>query len=103
MLLVNHWNSVYTEFMDTVRFVKSFSKGQITIPKEFRDMFGISDNFWLKLYINDGKIIAEPVEKKNNKEVYRQKLLNIKEVWDLEPEIKGNKEQVEKQIANRVL
>ncbi len=89
--------------MDTVRYIKSFSKGQITIPKDLREALGIVDEFWLKLYLEDGKIIAEPIEKKGNKEKYRKSLLNIKTVIDLEPEIRRNRKQMEKQIAKRAL
>ena len=47
--------------MQHVRYIKSFSKGQITIPKEFRDAIGIGDESWMKLYVEDGKLIAQPV------------------------------------------
>ncbi len=89
--------------MDAARYIKSFSKGQITIPKEIREILGMADEFWLKLYLEDGKIIAEPVEKERNKEKYRKSLLNIKSVVDLEPEIIRNRKQVEKQLAKRAL
>lgn len=67
--------------MNTVRFVKSFSKGQITIPKEIRDTLGIVNEFWLKLQVQNGKIIAEPVEKTSTNEEYRKNLLSIKGKW----------------------
>lgn len=88
--------------MDTVRFIKSFSKGQITIPKEFREFFGIGDEFWLKLHIADGKLIAEPVEQKY-KANYKKTLLGIKEVIDLSSEVKNNREQIEKQLHKQNL
>lgn len=84
--------------MSNVRFVKSFSKGQITIPKEFRDTFGIKNDFWLKLYIESGKLIAEPVEKESNQSDYLKKLLGIKGMWISENEIKKNRAAVEKQL-----
>ncbi len=88
--------------MNTVRFVKSFSKGQITIPKEFRDTFGMGDDFWLKLSLQADKIIAEPINNgKKDIPEYRKKLLNIKGVWDLEKEITRNREQVENQLKKR--
>jgi len=37
------------------KYIKSFSKGQITIPKEMRYGNGLGDVFWLKLYIQDGE------------------------------------------------
>lgn len=89
--------------MNSVRYIKSFSKGQITIPKELRIALGILDNFWLKLYLQDGKIIAEPVEKQSSKADYKKTLLSIKHVWNLEPEVKKNREQIEKQLAKRAL
>lgn len=89
--------------MDTTRFVKSFSKGQITIPKDFRDMFGLTYDFWLKLYIDNGKIIAEPVEKEKNQSDYLKKLLSIKGRWISKEEIKKNRTAVEKQLKERAL
>ncbi len=89
--------------MSTVRFVKSFSKGQITIPKEFRDAFGIKDEFWLKLSIAGNTIVAEPVEQEKNKSDYLNKLLSIKGGWISEKEIKENRAQVEKQMQKRAL
>lgn len=89
--------------MSTVRFVKSFSKGQITIPKEFRNAFGIRNEFWLKLYIESGKLIAEPVEKERNQSDYLKKLLAIKGGWISEDEIKKNRAAVEKQLKKQTL
>ncbi len=89
--------------MSNVRFVKSFSKGQITIPKEFRDAFGIQDEFWLKLSIAGNTIVAEPVEKETDKSDYLNKLLSIKGGWISEKEIKKNRADVEKQMQKRAL
>lgn len=89
--------------MNTVRFVKSFSKGQITIPKEFRDAFGIKHEFWLKLYIESGKLIVEPVEKERDQSDYLKKLLSIKGGWISEDEIKENRKMVEKHLKRRTL
>ena len=86
-----------------VKYVKSFSKGQITIPKEFREVFGMTEEFWLRLYIEEGKIIAEPVEREKNKKEYREKLLKIKGKWFSADEIIKNRQRVEKQIAKRLL
>lgn len=87
--------------MNTFRFVKSFSKGQITIPKQFRDAFGIKHEFWLKLYIESGKLIVEPVESKRNQSDYLKKLLSIKGGWISEDEINKNRSAVEKQLKER--
>ena len=89
--------------MNNVGYIKSFSKGQVTIPKEVREELGIGDNFWLKLYIKEGKIIAEPVERSKDKSLYTKNLLTIKGDWLDADEIKNNSKQVEKQIQNRSL
>lgn len=89
--------------MNTIRFVKSFSKGQITIPKDFRDMFGMTDDFWLKLYIDNGKIIAEPVEKETSQDEYLKKILSITGKGFNPEEINKNRREVEKQLAKRSL
>ncbi len=89
--------------MDTIRFVKSFSKGQITIPKEFRDALGIVNEFWLKLYVENGKIIAEPIEEKNNREAWRKMLLQMPQLIIDIDEIQRNRKQLEKQIKKRSL
>jgi bifunctional DNA-binding transcriptional regulator/antitoxin component of YhaV-PrlF toxin-antitoxin module len=84
--------------MNTSRYIKSFSKGQITIPKEFRDVFGIGDEFWLKISIEDGKLIAEPVENKETKWDYAQKLLGIKGEWFSEEEYTNLRKSVAKRV-----
>ena len=63
------------------KYIKSFSKGQITIPKEIRDGFGLGDVFWLRLYVENKKIVAEPVEPVKNTGEYSKKLLKVKGDW----------------------
>jgi AbrB family looped-hinge helix DNA binding protein len=63
------------------KYIKSFSKGQITIPKEMRDGLGLGDVFWLKLYVKDEKIVAEPLEREVDSSEYQKKLLNINGSW----------------------
>jgi len=87
--------------MKQIHYIKSFSKGQITIPKEFRDAFGISEEFWLKIYISAGKIIAEPVDNQPRKETFQKKLLNITGGWIGGQEVMKNRQQVERQIVAR--
>ena len=89
--------------MDTVKYIKSFSKGQITIPKELRNEFGLGDEFWLKLSVEKGRIIAEPLESKQDKEEYKKKLLKIKQIFIDTEELAGNRVQLEKQLKTRSL
>jgi len=65
------------------KFVKSFSKGQITVPKEIREALGLGDDFWLKLSIEGGKLVAEPAETKPklSPREYAKKLKTIKGDW----------------------
>lgn len=86
-----------------VKYVKSFSKGQITIPKEFRNLLGAQDEFWLRLYIDEGKIIAEPVERKKDQSLYKKRLLKIKGNWFNSAEIVQNRQQIERQLQKRSL
>lgn len=43
---------------------KMTSKGQITIPKEIRDKFNMSEGDQFKFFINEDNIKIEPVRKK---------------------------------------
>ena len=90
--------------MDTVKYVKSFSKGQITIPKQFRDRLGLPDEAWIKLSLEGRKIVAEPVEaKKINREEWREKILAIKGTWDLSDDIKKARAEVEENLMKNAL
>ncbi|MBI4021779.1 MAG: AbrB/MazE/SpoVT family DNA-binding domain-containing protein [Candidatus Andersenbacteria bacterium] len=64
-----------------VKYVKSFSKGQITIPKEFREELGLGDEFWLKLFEEEGKIVAEPAEPSPPPADYTETLRTISGDW----------------------
>lgn len=88
--------------MNNIMFVKSFSKGQITIPKEFRENLGIDDDFWLKLYIQEKKIIAEPVEKEKSKVDYLQKVLSIKGGWFSKKDFEATRKDIEKRLKRRM-
>ena len=79
------------------QYVKSFSKGQITIPKKYRDILGLGDIFWLKLNVDQNKIIAEPLIEKSTKN-YPKKLLKIKSAWFSEEEIVKNRKNVESRL-----
>ena len=89
--------------MDNVTYIKSFSKGQITVPKDVRESLGLGDDFWLKLYTASGKIIAEPVEQKKDAITYQKKLLSIKGRWFKSKEIAANRKQIEKRLSSRTL
>lgn len=83
-----------------VSFVKSFSQGQITIPKSIRDEMGIGKDFWLKVYIDDEKIVAEPVSKsKMGRDEYLLKLKKIKTDWFDEADYKNIRKEINKRSS----
>jgi len=64
--------------MKNMKFIKSFSKGQITVPLEIRNYLGLGDEFWLKLYTEGNRIVAEPVESpKGGKKSLAELLLSL--------------------------
>ena len=64
-----------------IKYIKSFSQGQITIPKEFREELGLENEFWLKLQLVNQVIVAEPIERKITAKNYADSLLEIKGDW----------------------
>ena len=92
--------------MDHIKFIKSFSKGQITIPKEFRHALGLKDESWFQLTLDQGKIIAEPMYKPPNQNTYLSKLKKMKTNWftkDCVREIKEGRKEVEKRLRRNGL
>jgi AbrB family looped-hinge helix DNA binding protein len=91
--------------MQQVKFIKSFSKGQITIPKEIRKLLGVEDEFWMKAYVDNGKLIVEPVtttvKPKISNEEYLRKLLSLKTDWftkEVEEDYKKVREEIEEHV-----
>ena len=80
------------------RYIKSFSKGQITVPKEFRETLGLGDIFWMQIYIEGSKIIAEPTKTLTNKKNYLDKLESIKSSWFRPQDIYSNRSIIEKRL-----
>lgn len=67
--------------MQEIRYVKSFSRGQITIPKEIREELGVPEEFWMKMSVDNGKIVVEPVQKTQSKDDYVNSLLSMNTDW----------------------
>lgn len=84
--------------MQAVKFIKSFSRGQITIPKDIREKLGVPEEFWMKIFIIGQRLVVEPVQTTKTKEDYLQKLLGMKTDWFAEEEFK----QIEKEIEDHV-
>lgn len=86
------------------KFIKPFSKGQITLPKDYREYLGINDTSWLKLFLFDNKIIVQPVKEEKPKislKDYLKMLPKIKGTFGVELE-KENK-QIRKELEDRLI
>jgi len=54
------------------QFVKPYSKGQITIPLEFRRFLDIDEETWLHLSVQGKKIVIEPIRRKEGEDAKYQ-------------------------------
>jgi len=90
------------------KFIQPFSKGQITLPKDYREYLGINENSWLKISVLDEQILIQPVKgmeesrvikPKINREAYLKKLLKIKGTWFDEKEIDEVRAEIEERLA----
>jgi antitoxin PrlF len=84
-------------FMQMVKFVKSFSRGQVTIPKDIRESLGVSEDFWMKMTVEDGKLVVEPIKNTVTKEDYLKKLLSMKTDW-FDKEAEEDMKKVRKEL-----
>lgn len=84
-------------------YQKSFSKGQITIPKAIRDELGIGDQFWLKIFVQNGAIVAVPQQESQSKQTYVQSLLSISGDWLDTVEVDKNRKQIESHLKKNQL
>lgn len=87
------------------RYIKTFSKGQITIPKEIRDSLGLGDEFWIKLSVDQDEIRLQPVkeEKKMSKDEWIKRMMAMPPIEIDVEEIAANRKQWDKQIKDREL
>lgn len=96
------------------KFIKPFSRGQITLPKDYRDFLGIDSNSWLFLTIQDDSLIIKPVKKENfittkkprilkakiSQKTYLKNLLKIKSSWFSEKDL-GDYKKIRQEIEER--
>ena len=55
------FHSILNFSMQTM-YIKTFSKGQMTLPKAIREQWGVGDEFWLKLTLDTNhSLILEPM------------------------------------------
>lgn len=82
------------------KYVKSFSKGQITIPKEVRESLALGDDFWLKLSIEGNKMVFERAEQEKNDQHYAERLKKIKGGWLTKDEYRKNRAQTKRKFKD---
>lgn len=89
------------------RFIKPFSKGQITLPKDYREHLGIDENSWLRISLWDEQILVQPVKDlqktrrikpRMSKKTYLKTLLKIKGDWLKGEEMKKTRKEIEKRL-----
>lgn len=85
--------------MQLQQYVKSFSHGQITIPKSFREKLQLDKEFWLRLILEGGRVIAEPVDQKPSTSVYLKNIRRIKGDWFDANEWKKMRKQVSRRTS----
>ena len=96
------------------KFIKPFSRGQITLPKDYRDCLGIDETTWLRIFLSDDRIVVEPVKEvvdmddsdklvikpKISSSAYRNAVLSAKGVFGVKIEEEAS--QVRKEISQRL-
>lgn len=87
--------------MTSVRYIKSFSKGQVTIPKAIRDHLGLGDDFWLKLEVQGQKILAEPTQGASDPEAFLHELLQMNGGWLTPQEQQRMRQKIELRLQDR--
>lgn len=70
---VIHGNMKFMEQM----FVKTFSRGAMTIPKKARDKLGILEGDWLSVSVDNGSLRIKPLAKKVDNRAYVKQLKAI--------------------------
>lgn len=89
--------------MNKSYFIKSYSKGQLTIPKEVRDSMGLGDDFWLELTMEGNKLTIKPLKDTNvvrepstGADDYAKMLKNLDTSWFDEEQYKKLKDDLAK-------
>jgi bifunctional DNA-binding transcriptional regulator/antitoxin component of YhaV-PrlF toxin-antitoxin module len=44
------------------QFVRTYSRGQVTIPQNYRDYLGITDGSWLKIFLKENGLFIQPLK-----------------------------------------
>lgn len=88
------------------KFIRPFSKGQITLPKDYREHLRIDENSWLRISLLDDQILIQPIKNQLSRRIkaklnlrdYKKVLLKIKGNWVNKAEYKKTREEIEKRL-----
>lgn len=91
------------------KFIKPFSKGQITLPKDYREYLGIDENSWLRIALREDEILIKPVEKEGQRRTIKPKI-SLKKYLKILPQIQGafgnelvkENRQIRKEVEKRL-
>lgn len=73
-LTTTEFHSILKSSMQTM-YIKTFSKGQMTLPKTIRQQWGVGDEFWLKLTLGKNDTLTlEPMGQPRDVEATLQRL-----------------------------
>lgn len=91
------------------KFIKPFSRGQITLPKNYREYLGIDENSWLRITLREDEILIKPVEKEGQRRTIKPKI-SLKKYLKILPQIQGafgdelvgENKQIRKEVEKRL-
>lgn len=91
--------------MNKTYYIKSYSKGQFTLPKEVRDALGLGNDFWLQLDLQGNQIRLQPVtgakllkEPEVTQSDYATLLKDLDTTWFDHEEYKKMKDDIKKRV-----
>jgi|AACY02.16.fsa_nt_gi hypothetical protein len=81
-------------------YIKTFGKGQVTIPKKLRDACGVDNKTWLRVFANGRQIVMEPVNHVSDaqKNERLKELLSMDGSWVDEDDYRKIREEMEDKI-----
>ena len=99
--------------LSSSQFIKPYSRGQITIPQEYRDFLGINEKTWLFMAVKDKSLIIKPVEEKEileKKGKYLKSKISFKQYKNMVLKTKGSfgqtivreNQQIRRQVEDKL-
>jgi len=91
------------------RFIRPFSRGQITIPKDYREYLDIDENSWLRIVLKEDQILIKPIEEERQQRKLKPKI-SFEKYLKMLPQIQGvfgdelakENKQIRKEVEKRL-